>query len=100
MRVFHGAMLPMDAASHMARVNVHVERYAKRGWNTSPVEFRGKAPARGWDGPRNVAVVLGAKSGHLVDVDLDSPEAIALAARHQGGLSEDAAAQREEWLAG
>lgn len=66
-----------------------------RGWRVVPVPFRTKAPVldawqtlrldlddlpRYFDGaPSNLGVLLGEPSGHLVDVDLDAPEAVALA---------------------
>lgn len=69
------------ADSHMANTAEHLDVYAKRGWGAVPLEFRTKIPAAvgGWESPRNVALVLGAASGHLADVDLDSPEAVRLA---------------------
>lgn len=69
--------------------------YLARGWRCIPVPYRKKAPAlRGWDRlrlteadlrqhfngrPCNIGVLLGEPSGGLVDVDLDSPEALRLA---------------------
>ena len=68
--------------------------YISRGWCTVPIPRGGKRPAMpGWPDfvpkpehvPRlfghgeNIAVILGPKSGDLVDIDLDCPEAIELA---------------------
>jgi hypothetical protein len=69
--------------------------YLARGWWPLPLPAGAKAPAlRGWQdlrlteselaerfdgGAGNVGVLLGEPSGGLVDVDLDSPEALALA---------------------
>ena len=71
--------------------------YLARGWQPLPLPARSKAPTvQGWSrlrltapeladhfggAPRNVGVLLGEPSGGLVDVDLDSPEALALAER-------------------
>ena len=68
-------------------------RYVARGWSPIPIPFREKGPGpKGWQhlrlgderaltayfngGPQNIGVVLGAPSGGLVDVDLDSAEAV------------------------
>ncbi len=68
-----------------------------RGWAIIPVPLRQKGPIiPGWEslrltvtdlplhfsGPSNLGVLLGAPSGGLVDVDLDSPGAVALADSH------------------
>ena len=69
--------------------------YLNRGWRPIPVPFRKKAPiGDGWqtlvitveNAPQhfngraqNIGVLLGRASGGLADVDLDCPEAIALA---------------------
>jgi hypothetical protein len=68
--------------------------YARRGWSILPIPRGQKKPAMlGWQNfgamaeevPRlfgngeNVAVRLGRRSGELVDIDLDCPEALALA---------------------
>ncbi len=69
--------------------------YLERGWKLVPVPYKAKAPTKpGWQDlditPRNVeeyfdavrqniGVCLGRDSGGLVDVDLDCPEALALA---------------------
>ena len=71
--------------------------YIGRGWSPIPVRFRGKKPlhddwsklritretaARYFNGAQlNVGVLMGEASGGLADVDLDCPEALALAAR-------------------
>lgn len=70
--------------------------YIARGWSPIPVKQGSKAPhGAGWQNQRltldeverrfgpteNVGVLLGEPSGWLVDVDLDTPEALALAAR-------------------
>lgn len=68
----------------------YAELYAKRGWKFIPLRFESKQPARkGWADldssfepeaiTENVGVVLGAISGDLVDIDLDSKDALALA---------------------
>ena len=65
-------------------------------WTPVPVPFRQKGPMiKDWpalrlteqtapqyfgNGPVNIGVILGAASGHLTDVDLDCPEALAVAA--------------------
>lgn len=70
--------------------------YTAAGWRVVPIEFRTKRPpdhlkqwqdlritaedlGRYFAGPKNVGVLLGDPSGGLVDIDLDTPEAIALA---------------------
>jgi hypothetical protein len=69
--------------------------YINRGWNPVPIPHKSKRPVGdGWqlriiDGnnahqffngaPQNVGVLMGPTSGGLSDVDLDCPEAIALA---------------------
>jgi hypothetical protein len=69
--------------------------YIQRGWNPVPVPFKSKVPSgEEWQKriidhsnvgeffngqPQNVGVVMGQSSGGLVDVDLDCPEAIAIA---------------------
>jgi hypothetical protein len=70
--------------------------YYGRGYDPTPVEYRGKkAVLEGWQKrhlgeealrglfaqPYNIGIVLGAASGGLVDVDLDTPQAIVVA-RH------------------
>src|SRR3954470_6869842 len=70
-------------------------RYVQRGWHPVPVPIRAKGPTdKGWqervitaenapqffDGQaQNIGVILGPTSGGLTDVDLDCPEAIAIA---------------------
>lgn len=69
--------------------------YIERGWNPVPIPFRSKNPgADEWQlrrltaatapqffngGPQNIGVQMGAASGGLTDVDLDSPEAVRVA---------------------
>src|SRR5215207_1899026 len=69
--------------------------HIRRGWNPVAIPHRSKAPiADGWQNrridealapvyfngaPMNVGVQLGSASGGLCDVDIDSPEALALA---------------------
>jgi hypothetical protein len=64
--------------------------YRRRGWATVPVPTGSKRPiVAGWntaafqadafEADDNIAIVLGARSGWLADVDLDCAEAIALA---------------------
>jgi hypothetical protein len=71
------------------------QAYCARGWNPLPLPFKAKKPTDdGWQNrvigaadlpryfngnPQNVGVVLGPTSNGLTDVDLDCPEAIALA---------------------
>lgn len=71
--------------------------YLNRGWKLIDVPFESKNPnRRGWQkerlspheleerfshGPKNISVLWGEPSGHLIDVDLDSPEAVKLS-RH------------------
>ena len=73
------------------------ENYLSRGWAIIPVPFGKKAPTlKGWPDlwltkddlsrhfnglPVNIGVLLGDPSGGLIDVDLDSPEALILAPR-------------------
>jgi putative DNA primase/helicase len=70
-------------------------KYTARGWRVVPLQHAAKAPVlhewqtlrldtadlpRHFDGqPLNIGVLLGAPSGDLADVDLDAPEAVALA---------------------
>jgi hypothetical protein len=69
-------------------------QYVRRGWAVVPIPRGEKAPViTGWPSLRlfeqdlpqhfasgeNVGIILGAASGGLVDVDLDSPQAIAVA---------------------
>ncbi len=70
--------------------------YRRRGWAPIPVPHQQKAPTLDdWQrlrleeadlpqhfngGPQNVGVLLGEPSQQLVDIDLDAPEACALAA--------------------
>ena len=70
-------------------------RETERGRRVIPIPHRSKAPVlvawqtlrldlddlpRYFNGePSNIGVLLGEPSGHLVDIDLDAPEAVALA---------------------
>ena len=70
--------------------------YTNRGWKVVPVQYRGKGcfesewqnlrlaiedlPSYFNSTPQNIGVLLGEPSGGLVDIDLDAPEAVALAA--------------------
>ena len=71
-------------------------RYIERGWAPVPIPARQKGPQiPGWqrlrmsvsDVPRyfsnvqNIGIITGKASGWLVTVDLDCPEAVALAGR-------------------
>jgi hypothetical protein len=72
-----------------------VLKYVEQGWKPVPIKFREKGPTtKDWknleldlaavkrlfgNGPANVGIILGERSGHLTDVDLDCPEAVALA---------------------
>ena len=69
--------------------------YKRRGWQPIPVPHRSKNPGfSGWQNldlsenelqnhfngkPQNVDILLGSKSSNLIDLDLDSPEAVKLA---------------------
>jgi hypothetical protein len=69
--------------------------YQKRGWQPLPIAHRSKNPNfTGWQNfkttdaelpmhfngkPQNIGVILGTKSNGLVDIDLDSPEAVKIA---------------------
>lgn len=69
--------------------------FIKRGWMPVPVPFKSKSPVlKDWQNldltelefskhfngkPQNIGIMLGEKSGNLVDIDLDSSEAIKLA---------------------
>lgn len=77
----------------MVVIREWAEYYLGVGWVPIPVGYRAKAPIRdGWqetttatvdlgdfEGRGNIGVVLGINSGGLVDVDLDCPEAVAMA---------------------
>jgi hypothetical protein len=70
--------------------------YIQRGWNPTPIPFKSKIPpGDAWQKrvidnsnvgnffngqPQNVGVIMGPSSDGLTDVDLDCPEAIAIAA--------------------
>ena len=80
-----GALSPVEIAKD----------YIRRGWSPVPVPFRAKfPPITGWqnlrvtdnnvddhfdDHPSNIGVILGPASNGLTDIDLDSPEALAVA---------------------
>jgi hypothetical protein len=80
----------------MAAVLQVAEDYIDRGWNPVPIPFMQKGPrAEGWQKTvineinvrdhfqenveQNIGIILGATSHGLVDVDLDCPEALAIA---------------------
>lgn len=78
----------------MSDVLEFARSYAARGWRVIPLPARSKKPtAEGWShwhlledelpqffsNGSNIGVLLGEPSGGLVDVDLDSPEAVRLA---------------------
>jgi hypothetical protein len=88
-----GAHSRITAAGSLATIEAAHE-YRRRGWAIIPVPAGQKAATMpGWPAYRadladlpqlfgtagNIAVVLGPRSGELVDVDLDCPEALALA---------------------
>ena len=69
--------------------NFH-DKYQRRGWRLVPIPAGQKGTfEQGWQTRNyalgdfsaggNVAVLLGPRSGELVDIDLDCPEALALA---------------------
>jgi hypothetical protein len=86
-----------DPAPQQPRASDSALEYVRRGWAPVPVPFREKGPRlRGWqrlqiDSPElvaryfsdqtNIGVVLGARSGGLIDVDIDCAEAIAISGR-------------------
>jgi hypothetical protein len=98
------------ATAHAAR------EYHRRGWAVVPVpsgqktavmagwpEFRATADDLPWLFGRgeNIAVILGAPSGELVDIDLDCAEALALADLHlpaTRGVFGRASKPRTHWL--
>lgn len=71
------------------------QEYLRRGWSPLPIPFRSKNPNfKGWQNfvvsedslsshfngkPQNIGVLLGQPSSGLVDIDLDSAEAVVLA---------------------
>jgi hypothetical protein len=88
---------PMRDSSKSSTARDAARSYIRRGWKPIPVGFRSKRPTQlGWQRrgvteanldiifpegkPLNVGVILGDTSGGLTDIDLDCPEAIALAA--------------------
>jgi hypothetical protein len=82
--------LPRQSSLEIAK------NYRARGWAPLPVPFREKGPRIvGWntlvlketelpsffnEEPSNIAILLGDASGGMVDIDLDCPEAGAIAA--------------------
>jgi len=89
----HDEPLPHGPASPMSIRAVALE-YIRNGWRPIPVPLREKGPrlknwqrlraeeadvARLFKNGQNVGLLLGEPSGGLVDVDLDSPEAVTLA---------------------
>lgn len=79
-----------------AATQIAVVEYIEQGWQPLPVTFRGKAPSCGkeWQNFRctsdnvesyfngaeiNIGILLGEPSHDLVDIDLDTPEAVRLA---------------------
>lgn len=83
----------------MSRQLEAARRYMDWGWTVVPVEYRQKKPdwvnvtkdnAHKYFPPNkemNIAVLLGPASGGLADVDLDCPEAIALAPYYLPGTA-------------
>src|SRR5271166_4544346 len=85
LRALRSASTPLERA----------KQYIEQGWNPVPIRFREKKPiAEQWQkrvitadnvaqnfnaAQMNIGVQLGVVSGGLVDVDLDCPEAIAIA---------------------
>ncbi len=88
----------MSSVARQSDYNTPIEAaraYLTRGWRVVPAPYRQKRPVLdGWPnlqlteadlpqhfgrGPVNLGVLLGEPSGGLVDIDLDSPEARALA---------------------
>jgi hypothetical protein len=73
----------------------YAKKYGLRGWAVLPVPFRSKRPLiKGWQNltitqeelgvyfnghPQNIGILLGERSGGLVDIDLDSKEAVEMA---------------------
>ena len=93
------------------------ERYARRGWSIIPVPHRSKNPGLdGWQRlrltaetiqehfngqPQNIGVLLGEPSGWLIDVDLDHPRAVELAAQFlppTPAIFGRAGKERSHWL--
>ena len=84
----------MNAHERMSALSV-ARSYIGRGWNPVPVPYKSKKPiGEGWQlrviddsnvaqhfngRQQNVGVLMGMSSGGLADVDLDCPEAIAMA---------------------
>jgi len=91
-----GFKMDQNVRSDFITTEGAARRYLALGWRVIPVPAGRKGPAQpGWRGlnlteadlprffgdgrPANVGVVLGHRSGDLVDIDLDSPETLALA---------------------
>lgn len=86
-----------DSSATYASAHEAARSYVGRGWSVIPVPHGRKNPTiRGWpdlrltnddllkhfDGQaKNVGVLLGEPSGNLIDLDLDRPEAVAVAGR-------------------
>jgi P4 family phage/plasmid primase-like protien len=85
-----------DEKPELSSPHDFVLEYIRRGWNPVPIPFMTKGPkGKDWGKRRidmtnvnsffpvgqqwNVGVQLGPTSGNLIDVDLDCPEALALA---------------------
>ncbi len=79
---------------YMEKMKKAVKKYIGNGWNPIRIEYKSKiATDTGWPDSKirkkdiekcfskscNVGIVLGPKSGNLIDIDLDSQEAIRLA---------------------
>lgn len=84
----------MSNATNNNPLDVAIE-YRERGWQPIPIPHRQKGPkVTGWQNfkcgvdelsqhfngkPQNIGVLLGEPSGKLLDVDLDCPQALAIA---------------------
>src|SRR4051812_15874464 len=85
----------MSGADERFAVLSAAQNYLSRGWQPLPVPYGSKNPGRdGWQAERrtdadldrdfgsrlvNIGILTGEPSGGLIDIDLDTPEAIALA---------------------
>lgn len=105
----------MSANRH---ASTYALEYARRGWNPVPVCFKTKKPigGKGWQKciigeadvpkyfngrPQNVGVMMGPSSGGLTDLDLDCPEAMAIAPYvlpDTGALFGRASSRDSHWL--
>lgn len=79
----------------MTKILDEAKRYLSKGWKPLPVSYKSKRPTiKDWSnvvlteeelpqhfktGRQNISILLGEKSNNLVDVDLDSAEAVKLA---------------------